>query len=193
VKLSLLKVLQTLFLACFVSILVLWIASYYGDRREVRWRDSNGDSHWIASSHGELQYGLTGEWKNGAGPSWYPASELTPALLAAPPPTLLNKLGFGLTYTANLRLPPGWRPGQAESYALFRTIWIPYWFISFPFLIMGVSIIARRLKRRLRSGRSGGCPQCGYDLRATPDRCPECGAVPAASRGEDSLSKSLRA
>jgi hypothetical protein len=58
---------------------------------------------------------------------------------------------------------------------------LPYWFIVLSFAAMPSIWTYRRLRPR-PTRRRGYCSKCGYDLRATPDRCPECGAVPEAIR-----------
>ena len=51
---------------------------------------------------------------------------------------------------------------------------VPYWSVALLTLLPSVAWIVTWFRRR-RSPRAGLCPACGYDLRATPDRCPECG------------------
>lgn len=60
-----------------------------------------------------------------------------------------------------------------------RLIVIPYrWLallLSIPPLLAVVGFAKRR--RDTTRKRRGLCAQCGYDLRATPQRCPECGTL----------------
>jgi len=48
---------------------------------------------------------------------------------------------------------------------------VPYWFLSAAFIVLPVWW----LRRGRRGHGVGFCKSCGYDLRATPGRCPECG------------------
>ena len=67
--------------------------------------------------------------------------------------------------------------GNAGGYAYDRFVIVPCWAAAALAGMLPIARLARHSLRRRRNARLGGplCPRCGYDLRATPGRCPECG------------------
>ncbi|HSU68157.1 MAG TPA: hypothetical protein VLJ39_14865 [Tepidisphaeraceae bacterium] len=59
---------------------------------------------------------------------------------------------------------------------------IPLWILLAVFATPSIFELAL-LARRRRRVNSSLCVACGYDLRASPDRCPECGTVRQVNAG----------
>lgn len=71
-----------------------------------------------------------------------------------------------------------------------QVVIVPFWAAGVLLLlpVLAWLYLHRRSRRRRARERAGLCRSCGYDLRATPekggvllDRCPECGAMSAAT------------
>jgi hypothetical protein len=70
---------------------------------------------------------------------------------------------------------------HSNSGGLHYMLVLPHWFVALVFLSFGLPylLLMRNQMRSRRRLRRGQCPRCGFDLRATPDRCPECGWIKA--------------
>jgi hypothetical protein len=76
----------------------------------------------------------------------------------------------------------GGRPMLATRFRIYAA---PWWvFVVVTAILPGAMLVRhRKIRRRARTGQ---CIDCGYDLRASPDRCPECGAPATAKQAFNS-------
>jgi hypothetical protein len=78
-------------------------------------------------------------------------------------PTAIHAIGIG--WTKRQRLMSG------EFHSEFRVSMATVMFV------VALPMAALALRRMRRPRGAGLCLTCGYDLRATPERCPECGTT----------------
>jgi hypothetical protein len=64
-------------------------------------------------------------------------------------------------------------PKGTNTYLLGTEVAVRYWVVVSALLVLPALAAIGGMRRRRRI--VGLCRNCGYDLRASKDRCPECG------------------
>jgi hypothetical protein len=151
---------------------------------------------WVTGWEPYSQVALSDRWV------WYGAIESRPAEMSVafchffPTPIIGSQSGSALTAPASHVNSGGWRfnrwgiavghqpalsRNRAGNVILLGYSWwgsVPDWVIIVA--LATLAVVALKLGRRLkREIEPGICTVCGYDLRASPERCPECGTIPS--------------
>jgi hypothetical protein len=135
-----------------------------------------GTHHCIYYYSAEGVFGFV--WSSGwPSPDWVYSART----LAAPLPFTRHNCFVVEMSTERLILSPNGVATASVSYRGFRTN-----VLYGSFLAIILPVAWEVLRRRKRQQQTGYCPTCGYDLRASKDRCPECG-TPIASKAESKI------
>jgi hypothetical protein len=179
--------LSALSLLLCVAVAALWVRSFFvSDRFFHSWFAARGPwTDWMQDEvqvgRGGLGFGrlvqsaTTAEYQRrmealliGAGGRPFFHERRTPAYPNLKTSSKQPRFGFKYASFENFRPTP--TPSSAWGFELVVPLWAVFlWLAALP---------AWRGWRARRRYGAGMCQRCGYDLRATPGRCPECGATP---------------
>jgi hypothetical protein len=123
-----------------------------------RWHHETGESAWLSHMNPGFEH-------HASSPSIY-------RYMDGPPPKF-HRHGITLDWqNVSEHRADGSRD---ERYVMLLVI-VPFWIVILaPGTVTTVGLV--HIAQRRRSDRRGLCPDCGYDLRMTRERCPECGRV----------------
>ena len=167
-----------------VAVCVLWARSHWVSD-QFRWVERGNDEAFttydrsVLLGRGLLIYG---EWVFPSGDPLYAvrwerklkATGMAPYVRSGPYSSFWDRRGT-LGFMAERR----------HHGALWAAV--PFWFLALCFAVPALPAVLT-ITRRVgcaRRHRTGACRMCGYDLRATPGRCPECGTAAAAAAAKE--------
>jgi hypothetical protein len=157
-------IISALSLVLFAAVVVLWVRSY-STAQYVGWASAN-QFCGVLSMGGllRLEHATYGDGPKGWSHMQYatPAGGLWDEIHA-------RDRGGGALRTAGF----AWAAidYNSDGKRMRRALYLPHCALAVLFLALLLLRVAMRPPRRA----AGSCVACGYDLRATPDRCPECG------------------
>lgn len=168
----LVNLLTFLSLLLCVVVLALWGRSYRGCDALVR-PAGPGDRVCVTSEFGLLVFEVEGPVRGRVRQGW----EYFKTPMPRRWPFRAGRFGFEAyrgEVTHFVRLPPSTVHGVA----------VPHWSAALALSVLPAAWLVRWRARAAarRRAEAGLCARCGYDLRATTGRCPECGQVPLATR-----------
>jgi hypothetical protein len=174
-------VLAFLSLACCVLSLALWLGARGRPPRTIRLNSAPAKAHFLVCGNGGL-YFLTQEVSQATDGSWtaritdYGKVDVRFSSSVAGATVYPGGFGIGLAQRNQFqfRLYAG-NGANATCAITFRAIGLPFWALAGLTAAPPATWLFARHRRRRLDARRGVCRQCGYDLRATPGRCPECG------------------
>jgi hypothetical protein len=158
----------------------LWVRSNWWTDRLI-WQHA-GSVRSVASVQGDIVMDMNVEnslgLANYMGFEQYPHDDLRPIQLRScsfpSAPYIFDFRHLGGFWWCAVRTPAGIQGIE---------IVVPHWSLAPAILALPLGRALLRMKRRMIARwrqNSILCPTCGYDLRATPERCPECGRIPSA-------------